>query len=147
MLAKPQAPLMRQGEGALLEIWRRAAEGDGLLPSEKELAHLPLATGMTVVDALAWAVLAERPELELGLLDDIAKSVARARVGRLAILNGHGGNTHLLRVAAREIPACYGLKVFLLHGSLPPDNGGPGGDPPEEGLGVHGGLAETWVML
>lgn len=138
--------------------------------------HLPLATDSIVVDALAKAVLADHPELRagllptlsyglssehiwaggtvslsvptlLGVLDDVAASAARSHVERLAILNGHGGNTHLFRAACREVRAKYGLKVFLLHGSLPPDNGGPVSDRAEEGLGIHGGLGETSVML
>lgn len=138
--------------------------------------HLPLATDTIVVDALAKAALSDHPHLEagllptlsyglssehtwaagtvslsvptlLGVLDDVAASVLGFGAKRFAILNGHGGNTHLFRVACREVRAKYGLKVFLLHGSLPPDNGGKADDAKEEGLGIHGGLGETSVML
>ncbi|WP_299146987.1 creatininase family protein [uncultured Tateyamaria sp.] len=37
----------------------------------------------------------------LAMLDDIAASVAHAKVQRLVFFNGHGGNTALLEVAAR----------------------------------------------
>lgn len=138
--------------------------------------HLPLSTDSLVVDAVAQAVVADHPELEVSLLptlsyglstehvwapgtvtlsvstllavlDDVATAAVRAGAGRLALLNGHGGNTHLLRVACREIRAKHGLATFLVHPSLPPDNGGPPTDPREEGLGIHGGLGETSVVL
>ena len=138
--------------------------------------HLPLATDALVVEALAEAALAARPSsgvhllptLSYGLssehlwapgtvslsartllavLDDLAASARRAGATRLALLNGHGGNTHLLRVACREARVAHGLHAFLLHASLPPDNGGPPTDPREEGLGIHGGLGETSVLL
>lgn len=138
--------------------------------------HLPLSTDSLVVDAVAKAVVADHPELEVSLLptlsyglssehvwapgtvtlsvttllavlDDIATAAVRAGAARLALLNGHGGNTHLLRVACREIRAKHGLATFLIHPSLPPDNGGPPTDSREEGLGIHGGLSETSVVL
>ena len=96
-------------------------------------SHLPLATDALVVDALARAVAGEAPDLDmlvlptlyyglstehvwapgtvslspstlLALLDDIGASVARSGAKRFVFLNGHGGNTHLLRVAARQNP-------------------------------------------
>jgi creatinine amidohydrolase len=138
--------------------------------------HLPLVTDALVADALAKAVASGEPDLDLlvlptlwyglstehvwapgtvslspstllALLDDIGASVARAGAKRLAFLNTHGGNTHLLRVAAREIRARYHLYTFLLQGYGPPEHGGPPPDPREEGLGIHGSLAETSVVL
>ncbi len=139
-------------------------------------SHLPLATDALVVDALARAVASDEPDLDmlvlptlyyglstehvwapgtvslspstlLALLDDVGASVARAGAQRLAFLNGHGGNTHLLRVAAREIRARYHLYTFLLQGYAPPEHGGPPPDPKEEGLSIHGSQAETSVVL
>jgi creatinine amidohydrolase len=138
--------------------------------------HLPLATDALVVDALARAVASAGPDLDmlvlptlyyglstehvwapgtvslspstlLALLDDIGASVARAGAKRLAFLNGHGGNTHLLRVAAREIRARYHLYTFLLQGYAPPEHGGPPPDPREEGLAIHSSSSETSVVL
>jgi creatinine amidohydrolase len=138
--------------------------------------HLPLGTDSIVVDELAKAVMVERHDLDLvmlptlsyglstehiwapgtitlstatvlAVLGDVATSVVRAGGKRLAFFNGHGGNTHLLRVAIREIRAATGLETFILSGGLPPDNGGPPSDPREEGLGIHGGIGETSVML
>ena len=139
-------------------------------------SHLPLATDALVADALARTVASGEPELDLlvlptlwyglstehvwapgtvslspstllALLDDIGASVARAGAKRLAFLNTHGGNTHLLRMAAREIRARHHLYTFVLQGYAPPEHGGPPADPREEGLGIHGSLAETSVVL
>lgn len=138
--------------------------------------HLPLATDTIVADAMAKAVVAGHGELDLlllptlsyglssehawapgtvtmsvatmlAVLGDVAASAVRAGATRLALLNGHGGNTHLLRVACRELRLQHGLRTFLLHASLAPDNGGPPSDPREEGLGIHGGLGETSTLL
>ncbi len=139
-------------------------------------SHLPLATDALVVDAVARAVASEAPDLDmlvlptlyyglstehvwapgtvslspstfLALLDDVGASVARTGAKRFAFLNGHGGNTHLLRVAAREIRARYHLYTFVLQAYAPPEHGGPPPDPEEEGLGIHGSLSETSVVL
>jgi creatinine amidohydrolase len=139
-------------------------------------AHLPLATDGLVAEALARAVASDAPDLDLlllptlyyglstehvwapgtvslspstllAVLDDIAASVARAGAKRFAFLNTHGGNTHLLRVAAREIRARYHLYTFVLQGYASPEHGAPPPDPREEGLGIHGSLAETSVVL
>jgi creatinine amidohydrolase len=80
------------------------------------------------------------------VLTDVARSVARTPARRLAFLNGHGGNSALLQVAARDIRLETGLRTFTLHPALPADHGGesPAG---ELGMGVHGGLEETSLML
>jgi len=60
-------------------------------------------------------------------------------------------------VACRELRLNHGLETFLLHPSLPPDQGGgppelEGADEPasgkgELGMGIHAGFAETSIML
>jgi creatinine amidohydrolase len=166
-LAGPDTPtMMREGRILLQPIGSFEHHGP----------HLPLATDAIIADSVARAVVTGNPSLDvsvlptlayglstehiwapgtvtlsvptlLGILDDIAASAVRAGAERLAILNSHGGNTHLLRVACREIRARHGLDTFLLHCELPPDNGGPPGDLREEGWGIHGGLTETSIVL
>jgi len=80
------------------------------------------------------------------VLADIARSVAMTPARRLAFLNGHGGNSALLQVAARDIRQATGLRTFTLHPALPADHGGE--SPADElGMGVHAGLEETSLML
>jgi creatinine amidohydrolase len=67
------------------------------------------------------------PETMLAVLDDIGRSVAATPARKLALLNGHGGNSSLLNVACRELRLNHQLETFLLHPSLPPDQGGGGG--------------------
>lgn len=138
--------------------------------------HLPLFTDAFIAEATAAAVVREHPGLDicvlptisygvstehiwapgtvslspatlLALLDDLGASLRRAGATRLVFLNSHGGNTHLLRLAARELRAKHGLMTFLAFCDLPPDIGGGPGDAREEGLGIHGGRVETSVLL
>lgn len=82
----------------------------------------------------------------LAVLHDIAQSVQEAGFRRLAFLNGHGGNSALLEMAARDIRAATGLLCF----SLQP---GVYVDPPfvisakEQRLGFHAGELETSLVL
>lgn len=84
------------------------------------------------------------------VLDDIAACVARAGVRRLVFLNGHGGNSTLLNVACREARLAHGLLTFLIHPFVPPAYAPPaldGTGETELGMGIHGGLEETSVMM
>ena len=143
---------------------------------EQHGPHLPLATDAIMAGSIVDALIDARPDLDLwglptlaygtstehiwcpgtitlstatllAVLDDLGRSVASLGAQRLALVNGHGGNTHLLQVACRDLRVKYGLLTFLLHPSIPPDHGGPPGDPREEDLGVHGGMGETSMMM
>ncbi len=95
------------------------------------------------------------PETMLRVLDDIGRSLAATPARKLALLNGHGGNSSLLNVACRELRLNHGLETFLLHPSLPPDQGGDDGTGDDSsptglselGMGIHAGMAETSMML
>jgi creatinine amidohydrolase len=143
---------------------------------EQHGPHLPLSTDLLVAEAACEAVVAERgaeldlwllpplaytksnehawssgtvwlsPTTLLAVLDDLGRSLATTRARRLAFVNGHGGNTALLNVACRELRLHHGLSTFLLHPSVPPDHGGPS-TADELGMGIHGGLEETSVVL
>lgn len=86
------------------------------------------------------------PDTLLKVLDDIGRSIAATPCRRLAFLNGHGGNSSLLNVACRELRLHHGLQTFLLHPNVPPDQGGPSTEE-ELGMGIHGGVGETSIML
>lgn len=82
----------------------------------------------------------------LRVLDDIGRCVATTAARRLVFFNGHGGNSALVGVANREVRLAHGLMTFLAHPSVPPDQGGASAAG-EFGMGVHGGLDETSLML
>ena len=86
------------------------------------------------------------PETLLRVLDDIGRSLATTPARKLAFLNGHGGNSSLLNVACRELRLHHGFETFLLHPNVPPDQGGVSTEE-ELGMGIHGGLGETSMML
>ena len=84
------------------------------------------------------------------VLDDIARCVAESGAKRIVFLNGHGGNSTLLNVVCRELRLAYGLLTFLVHPFVPPAYSPPDPDAAnsaELGMGIHGGLDETSVML
>lgn len=144
---------------------------------EQHGPHLPLDTDALLADAAARALMADPgqgvdlwvlPTLAysasaehlfasgtmalseptfLAVLDDIGRSVATLPTRRFAILNGHGGNTALLRVACRQLRLRYGLLTFLLHPVLSADHGGPTGEDGEDGLGCHANAGETSLLL
>jgi creatinine amidohydrolase len=82
----------------------------------------------------------------LAVLDDLGRCVRATPSRKLVFMNGHGGNSALVGVANREIRLRHGLMTFLAHPSLPPDQGG-GSAESEMGMGIHGGLDETSLML
>ncbi|KQS66399.1 creatininase family protein [Modestobacter sp. Leaf380] len=85
-------------------------------------------------------------ETLLAVLHDLGRCVAKTPARRLAFLNGHGGNSALLQVAARDLRLESGLRTFTLHPAVPADQGGD--SPADElGMGVHGGHEETSLML
>lgn len=81
----------------------------------------------------------------LSVLTDIASSLARSGVGRIVLLNAHGGNLGLLQLAAREIRLKTGQLVLTVHaGSLLKAERS---DPREAELGIHAGETETSILL
>jgi creatinine amidohydrolase len=85
-------------------------------------------------------------ETLMSLLKDIAASLHRAGFRRLAFVNGHGGNSALLEVVARDIRADLGLMVFCIQPSF-------WLEPPfklseqEKRFGIHAGELETSLVL
>jgi creatinine amidohydrolase len=144
--------------------------------AEQHGPHLPLNTDFVVADSLARDVvgghgdqlgLLRLPSLAvsksnehawspgtlwlsaatlLTVLDEIARCVATTPVRKLVFLNGHGGNSALLQVASRDVRLAHGLRTFVMHPSVPPDQGGAS-PVAELGMGIHAGVEETSVML
>jgi creatinine amidohydrolase len=80
-------------------------------------------------------------------LVDIGRSLQTSGINRLLFVNGHGGNSALGQVACREIRREFGLRTFFAHLSVPVDQGGSSSAAAEYGMGIHGGHAETSLML
>jgi creatinine amidohydrolase len=76
---------------------------------------------------------------------EIGRAVALMGAGSLVFCNGHGGNTALLQVVIREIRKQHGLRTFSMP-SLIRAPAPAGEDADEEGLGIHGGAAETSII-
>lgn len=80
------------------------------------------------------------------LLLDLGASVARAGIRRLVLLNSHGGQPQILDIVARELRRTHNLFVVCVGWSA---FGYPEGlfTPEERRYGIHGGDAETSLML
>jgi creatinine amidohydrolase len=74
------------------------------------------------------------------------RAVALMGAGTIVYANGHGGNTALLQVVLREVRRRYGLKTFLMP-TLTRAAAPAAEDRDEYGLGIHGGAAETSMVM
>jgi creatinine amidohydrolase len=165
-LRSPQIGELSPGAVAILPIGSAEQHGP----------HLPLSTDFVVADSLARDVLAAHgdehdllllPSMAvsksnehawspgtlwlsaatmLAVLDELARCLATTPVRKLVFLNGHGGNSALLQVASRDVRLAHGLQTFVMHPSVPPDQGGQS-PVAELGMGIHAGVEETSVML
>ena len=82
----------------------------------------------------------------MAVIDDIGRCVASTTAKKIMFINGHGGNSALMAMMNRELRLKYGLQTFLAHPHMPADQGGSSAAS-ELGMGVHGGVDETSVML
>lgn len=82
----------------------------------------------------------------MAMLDDLGRSIAMTPARRVMFVNGHGGNSALVQVMNRELRLKHGLQTFLAHPHMPADQGGSSAES-ELGMGIHGGMDETSVML
>ena len=85
-------------------------------------------------------------ETFLAVLRDIGASVARTGVDRMVLLNGHGGNTALLQVAARELRIDHGMIVAPCAWSSFAESKDLF-DPTRYAEDLHAGDVETSAML
>ncbi len=124
------------------EVTRAAVSGaasDGL-----DVWQLPTLT-VTKSDEHAWApgTLWLSWQTLMSVVTDLGRSIAATPARTLVFCNGHGGNTALLQVALRELRTRFGLRTFL----LPAMTGDPEAFADELGLGIHGGAAETSLVM
>lgn len=116
-------------------------------PPDLDLRILPLmAVGKSNEHLWAPGTLTLTAETALRAWTEIGLSVAQAGVRRIVILNSHGGNADLISIVARELRVRAGmLAVRLGWGAF----GAPEGllSPREAAFGIHGGDAETSLLL
>ncbi|KJL35414.1 MULTISPECIES: creatininase family protein [Microbacterium] len=87
-------------------------------------------------------------ETLMDVLVEIGRSITTTPARKVVFVNGHGGNVALLQVANRELRRRFGLQTF----SMPAlGTAGRTSDDPtlpdEHGLGIHGGWAETSIVM
>ena len=125
-------------------ILARALE---LLPADATVLALPMQSiGLSVEHIRFPGTLTLSAETLIAVLTEIGRSVARAGVKRLVILNSHGGQPQVVDIVCRRLRGDGLFAVGCMASRL--------GFPPEISLtreeqayGIHGGLIETALML
>lgn len=82
----------------------------------------------------------------LAVLGDIGASLARGGIGKLLMLNAHGGNRAVLEIACRDLRARHGLVTAFCAWDALVDCAAIVGED-EAARGIHGGDVETSAML
>ena len=83
-------------------------------------------------------------ELQLKLLQETTDEMARNGCKKLIIVNGHGGNEHLLPYFAQaQLDKPHDYVVYVLDG----ERSSPGGPPRKTSGGMHAGESETSNMI
>lgn len=118
-----------------------------LLPEDSSVVFLPVQTvGASDEHKAFRGTLTLAPETALRAFVEIGESVQRAGIGKLVIINSHGGNIALIDLAARQLRVRHTmLAVHASWGRF----GYPDGlfSEAERTHGIHGGDIETSIML
>lgn len=83
----------------------------------------------------------------MSVLEDIGRSVANTPATKIVFMNGHGGNIALLQAANRQLRRLFGLQTFTMPAGRVAAGSGHDGEPDEFGQGIHGGYAETSIVM
>lgn len=116
-------------------------------PNSLDIRILPIqAVGKSNEHLWAAGTLTLGWESALASWIEIGKSVARAGVRKIVIINSHGGNLDLISILSRELRVQCGMVAVKAQWS---SFGAPAGlfSAQEDRFGIHGGDAETSVML
>jgi len=120
----------------------------GLLPADFPVWTLPLLCyGKSTEHTAFPGTITLTSETFISVLKEIAASVARGGFRRLAIVNGHGGNTEIIDFVIRDIRERTGLLVFALHVYLRVAVPAAGLTEAEKTYGIHAGDVETSILL
>ncbi len=118
-----------------------------LLPVDAPVLAVPMqSVGLSVEHIRFPGTLTLSAETLIAVLTEIGRSVARAAIRRLVILNSHGGQPQVVDIVCRRLRGDGIFAVNCMASRL--------GLPPEVALsrdeathGIHGGLVETSLML
>jgi creatinine amidohydrolase len=118
-----------------------------LVPGDATVLALPMqSVGLSVEHVRFPGTLTLSAETLIAVLTEIGRSVFRAGVRRLVILNSHGGQPQVVEIVCRRLRADGAFAVSCMASRL--------GLPPavvlsrdEQHHGIHGGLVETALML
>ncbi|WP_207477717.1 creatininase family protein [Arenibaculum pallidiluteum] len=140
--------------GPHLPVWCDGALVEGILdgaaarmpPDMPVLAMPMLPYGFSMEHTAYPGTLSISAETLVRLLVEIGEGVHRTGLRRLVILNGHGGQTQVLDIVARELRMRLGMLVVPCSWWRlgMPDNLFPSA---ELAHGIHGGAVETSMML
>lgn len=118
-----------------------------LIQSDLTVLFLPtMVYGKSTEHAAIAGTLTLSAETLIRVLMDIGESVARADVRRLIFLNGHGGNSAVLDIVARDLKVKFGLQTATCHW-YNFNEAEMLTDKTEQAFGIHAGLVETSAML
>ena len=117
------------------------------LPPDAAVLALPMqSVGLSVEHIRFPGTLTLSAETLIAVLTEVGRSVARAGIRRLIVLNSHGGQPQVVDIVCRRLRADAMFAVSCMASRL--------GLPPQIVLsqderrhGIHGGLVETSLML
>ncbi len=119
-----------------------------LPPSVSAYALPPLYYGKSNEHSSFSGTISLRTQTMLAVLTDVAESVYRAGFRKLALVNAHGGQPQILELVARDVHEQYpDFWLFPLFIWRVPNASGELFPALEVEQGIHGGAAETSVML
>lgn len=121
-----------------------------LLPADLPVLFMPTQTVGRSIEHEAFAgTLTVDSSALIGHWLDLGRSVARAGLKKLVLLNSHGGNASTMDIVGRELRARHGLTVLMVHTyqlRLPAQVHALF-SPEEHRYGAHAGAMETSLML
>ena len=118
-----------------------------LVPGDATVLALPMqSVGLSVEHIRYPGTLTLSAESLIAVLTELGRSVARAGVRRLMILNSHGGQPQVVDIVCRRLrgDGMFAVNCMASRLGLPP---GVTLSQDEREHGIHGGLVETSVML
>jgi creatinine amidohydrolase len=117
------------------------------LPREIPLVVLPpQAVGWSDEHGRFPGTLSLSAEMLIRVWCEIGESVARAGIRKFVLFNSHGGQTEIVKIVTRKLRIAHGMLAVGVNWFSLADISAMFG-PDERKYGIHGGAAETSVML